>query len=55
VTHFGFAAEEVAELAQAVARSGVSRLAPAGAALDFDSIWDGYDIPFELTRLVRVG
>jgi hypothetical protein len=54
VTHFGFSAEEVAELADAVALSGVSRLAPVGAALDFDSIWDGYDIPFELTRLVRV-
>ena len=54
VTHFGFSPEEVAELARAVAKSGVSRLAPAGAALDFDSIWDGYDIPFELTRLVRL-
>ena len=54
VTHFGFGSEELAELAKAVADSGVSRLAPAGAALDFDSIWDGYDLPFELTRLVRV-
>ena len=33
---------------------GVSRWAPIGTALDFDFIWDGYDIPFELTRLVRV-
>jgi hypothetical protein len=54
VTHFGLAPEEIMELAQALATSGVSRLAPAGAALDFDSIWDGYDLPFELTRLVRV-
>ncbi len=33
---------------------GVSRWAPIGTALDFDFIWDGYDIPFELTRLIRV-
>jgi hypothetical protein len=32
----------------------VSRWAPIGTALDFDFIWDGYDIPFELTRLVRI-
>jgi hypothetical protein len=33
---------------------GVSRWAPIRTALDFDFIWDGYDIPFELTRLIRV-
>jgi hypothetical protein len=54
ITHFGFSAEELGELAQAVAHSGVSRLVAAGKALDFDSVWDGYDLPFELTRLVRV-
>ena len=31
-----------------------SRWAPIGTALDFDFIWDGYDIPFELTRLIRI-
>ncbi len=54
ITHFGFSPEEVQELAETVANSGVSRLVPAGKALDFDSVWDGYDLPFELTRLVRV-
>ena len=54
LTHFGFSPEEVSCMARAVARSGVSRLAPVGSALDFDSVWDGYDLPFELTRLVRV-
>ena len=54
VTHFGFEPEEVADVAETVAHSGVSRFAPVGSALDFDFVWDGYDIPFELTRLVRV-
>ena len=41
-------------IAASRAGPGVSRWAPIGTALDFDFIWDGYDIPFELTRLVRV-
>ena len=55
VTHFGFEPGEIGDLAEIVARSGISRFAPVGSALDFDFVWDGYDIPFELTRLVRVG
>ena len=54
VTHFGFETQEISDLAERVAGSGVSRLAPVGSALDFDFVWDGYDIPFELTRLVRI-
>ena len=54
VTHFGFEAGEIADLAELIAQSGISRFAPVGSALDFDFVWDGYDIPFELTRLVRV-
>lgn len=54
LTHFGFTTEEVHALAAVVAASGVSRLTPSGTALDFDLVWDGYDLPFELTRLVKV-
>jgi len=35
-------------------KSQMFRTSPVGTALDFDFIWDGYDIPFELTRLIRV-
>ena len=55
VTHFGFAVEEIRSLADLLFRSSVSRFAPVGTALDFDFVWDGYDLPFELTRLVRIG
>ena len=54
VTHFGFKPEEVGDLTEVVAQSGISRFAPVGSALDFDFVWDGYDISFELTRLVRI-
>ena len=54
ITYFGWRREEIEEVAASRAGPGVSRWAPIGTALDFDFIWDGYDIPFELTRLVRV-
>ena len=54
ITYFGWERDEIEAVAASRAGPGVSRWAPIGTALDFDFIWDGYDIPFELTRLVRV-
>src|SRR5271154_3696006 len=54
ITYFGWERGEVETVAASRPGPGVSRWAPIGTALDFDFIWDGYDIPFELTRLVRV-
>jgi hypothetical protein len=54
ITHFGWERSEIEAVAASRTGPGVSRWAPIGAALDFDFIWDGYDIPFELTRLVRI-
>ncbi|WP_051357273.1 acyl-CoA reductase [Azorhizobium doebereinerae] len=54
VTHFGFSAEEIRLAAERYLGPGVSRWAPVGAALDFDHVWDGYDILFELTRSCRL-
>lgn len=53
-THFGFQLTEIRDLAIASATLGVSRWTPVGSALDFDSIWDGYDLPSELTSLVSI-
>ncbi|HEY1783536.1 MAG TPA: acyl-CoA reductase [Roseiarcus sp.] len=54
ITYFGWERGEIEAVAAIRNGPGVSRWAPIGTALDFDFIWDGYDIPFELTRLVRV-
>ena len=54
ITYFGWERGEVEAIAASRTGPGVSRWAPIGTALDFDFIWDGYDIPFELTRLIRV-
>ena len=54
ITYFGWERGEIEAVAASRTGPGVSRWAPIGTALDFDFLWDGYDIPFELTRLVRV-
>ena len=54
ITYFGWERGEIEAVASSRTGPGVSRWAPIGTALDFDFIWDGYDIPFELTRLIRV-
>jgi hypothetical protein len=54
ITYFGWERGEVEAVAASRTGPGVSRWAPIGTALDFDFIWDGYDIPFELTRLIRI-
>ena len=53
-THFGFERAEIDTIARASATLGISRWTPVGTALDFDSIWDGYDLPSELTSLIRI-
>jgi hypothetical protein len=54
ITYFGWERGEIGAVAATRTGPGVSRWAPIGTALDFDFIWDGYDIPLELTRLVRI-
>jgi Acyl-CoA reductase (LuxC) len=54
ITYFGWERGEIEAVAASRTGPGVSRWAPVGTALDFDFIWDGYDIPFELTRLIRI-
>ena len=53
-SHFGFAADELHGFAAALAGRGVDRIVPFGSALTFSSVWDGYDLPREFTRLTTV-
>ncbi len=55
ITHFGFTASDIRRAAERNLGPGVARWTPVGSALEFDSIWDGYDILGELTRFCRVG
>ncbi|GAB2612585.1 hypothetical protein Aab01nite_68420 [Paractinoplanes abujensis] len=53
-SHFGFNREQLNEFALALGGRGVDRIVPFGQALTFGSIWDGYDLPREFTRLTTL-
>lgn len=54
VTAHGFSEAELVTFARSLAGRGVDRIVPFGEALNFDSVWDGYDLLAELTRSVAV-
>ena len=54
LTHFGLDGSSFEQLSTVAASRGVARLVPIGSALNFDQLWDGYDLVAELTRVVRV-
>jgi len=47
VTYFGIARNDILEWFDYV-----HRFVPVGQAMEFNEIWDGYDLPFELTKTV---
>ena len=51
---FGFDRAELVGLTTLLAGRGVDRIVPFGAALSFASVWDGYDLLAEFTRLTTV-
>jgi hypothetical protein len=53
-SHFGFTPAELRSFASALGGRGVDRIVPFGSALTFGSIWDGYDLPREFTRLTTL-
>ncbi|MBU2667557.1 gamma-glutamyl phosphate reductase [Actinoplanes bogorensis] len=53
-SHFGFSHEQLREFALALGGRGVDRIVPFGSALTFGSLWDGYDLPREFTRLTTL-
>lgn len=55
VAHYGFEDSELRTVACRLNGRGVDRFVPVGQALDFNHIWDGYDLLNELTRAVHIG
>lgn len=54
VTYFGIDPEEARETVIASGCSGVDRIVPVGKAMDIGAVWDGYDLPLVLSRVVEV-
>jgi len=54
IVHFGIDDARLRSFASQLPPFCVTRIVPMGQALDFDVIWDGYDLSAELTQLLRV-
>jgi hypothetical protein len=54
LAYYGFSAAEMQRFARRLAGRGLDRIVPLGQALGFASIWDGYDLLREFTRLVTI-
>ncbi len=54
ITAFGFSSEMLAEFIEEQLPEGVDRIVPFGEALAFSTVWDGYDLLFEMTRSVTI-
>jgi hypothetical protein len=54
LAYFGFSEEELGALVRSLSGKAIDRLVPVGQALQFNRIWDGYDLVTEFTRIVSV-
>lgn len=54
MTYSGFGKEELTRFAAKVNGRGIDRIVPIGSALSFSSLWDGYNLMYELTKSVSI-
>ncbi|MEV6105822.1 acyl-CoA reductase [Streptomyces sp. NPDC051940] len=54
LAHWGLERPELDALAELLAPYGIDRIVPLGQALDFDPVWDGYDLLHEFSRLTAL-
>ena len=54
LTAHGFSSEELTGFARLLQGRGIDRIVRFGDALNFSSLWDGYDLLAELTRTIDV-
>jgi hypothetical protein len=52
--YFGFTRERMETFGRLCASRGLCRIVPIGQSLNFDTVWDGYDLLREAVRLIRV-
>jgi hypothetical protein len=54
VSYYGLSVEELYSLAELSKGRGIDRIVSVGKALDFDYVWDGYNLFDELTRKLNI-
>ncbi|URM33473.1 acyl-CoA reductase [Cytobacillus firmus] len=54
LSYFGFTKSQLMEFAEGVGNRSIDRIVPIGQALDFEGIWDGYDLLMHFTREIVI-
>jgi hypothetical protein len=54
LTYYGLSPGELSHFARKLNGRGIDRIVPVGQALNFDYIWDGYDLLQEFTRRTHI-
>jgi hypothetical protein len=54
VGHFGLKEDQLREFVTSLNGRGVDRIVPIGEALNFDVIWDGFDLFESFSKLVHI-
>ncbi|GAE32146.1 acyl-CoA reductase [Halalkalibacter hemicellulosilyticus] len=54
ITHHGFEKEELVQMIEKLNGRGVDRLVPIGQALQFNHVWDGYNMFMYFTREIDI-
>ncbi len=54
LSYFGFERQQLAVWAMQIPNRGIDRIVPVGQALDFGSVWDGYDLFTYFSREIAI-
>ncbi len=54
LSYFGFDRQQLAEWVMHIPNRGIDRIVPVGQALDFGSVWDGYDLFTYFSREIAI-
>ena len=52
LTYFGFKKNELEKFIYLNKPNGIDRIVPIGRALEFNEVWDGYDLVRNLSKLI---
>jgi len=54
LSYFGLNTEDIENLSEISKGGGIDRIVPIGRALDFDYVWDGYNLVSALTKILHI-
>lgn len=54
LSYYGFSRDQLVELASNIRNRSIDRIVPIGQSLDFEGVWDGYDLLLHFTREIVI-